>query len=53
MPRSLEADFNQVHQTLLDPAAAFGGASPTSSWCLWRVEDIFTQSLTDWVVDVR
>jgi FkbH-like protein len=46
----LEADFNQVHQTLLDPAGSLG-AEPDQLLVLWRVEDIFTQSLTEWVVD--
>jgi FkbH-like protein len=46
----VEADFNQVHQTLLDPEASLG-AAPDALLVLWRVEDIFTQSLVDWVVD--
>lgn len=45
----LEADFNQVHQTLLDPAASLGG-EPGRLLVLWRVEDIFTQSLVDWLL---
>ena len=46
----VEADFNLVHQTLLDPEASLG-AAPDALLVLWRVEDIFTQSLVDWVVD--
>src|SRR3954469_5224672 len=46
----LEADFNLVHQTLLDPEGSLGSA-PDALLVLWRVEDIFTQSLVDWVVD--
>jgi len=46
----LEAGFNQVHQTLLDPAGSLG-AEPDQLLVLWRVEDIFTQSLVDWVVE--
>ncbi len=46
----VEADFNQVHQTLLDPAASLGEL-PDQLLVLWRVEDIFSQSLVDWLVD--
>jgi FkbH-like protein len=46
----VEADFNLVHQTLLDPAGTLGSA-PDALLVLWRIEDIFTQSLVDWVVD--
>ena len=46
----VEADFNQVHQTLLDPAGSLG-ALPDQLLVLWRVEDIFSQSLVDWLVD--
>ena len=46
----LEADFNQVHQTLLDPAGSLG-AKPDQLLVLWRIEDVFTQSLVDWVVE--
>jgi hypothetical protein len=42
----VEADFNQVHQTLLDPAASLGEL-PDQLLVLWRVEDIFSQSLVD------
>ena len=45
----VEADYNQVHQTLLDPQAGLG-AMPDRLLVLWRVEDIFTQSLVDWLV---
>lgn len=45
----VEADFNQVHQTLLDPDAGLG-AKPDCLLVLWRIEDIFTQALVDWVV---
>jgi FkbH-like protein len=45
----VEADFNQVHQTLLDPAAALGEV-PDRLVVLWRVEDVLTQPLVDWIV---
>ena len=47
------ADFNQVHQTLLDPATAFDDApgGPDALVVLWRLEDVFGPALTRWVVE--
>ena len=43
------ADFNQVHQTLMDPAGSFE-TNPDRLVVLWRVEDVFEASLTEWLV---
>jgi FkbH-like protein len=46
----LAADFNQVHQTLLDPASSF--ETPIDRLVvLWRVEDVFSAALTAWVIE--
>ena len=45
----LTADYNQVHQTLMDPGSAFEHV-PDRLVVLWRVEDVFGPALTDWVV---
>lgn len=45
----LEADFNQVHQVLLDVEGTLGEV-PDRLVVLWRVEDVFTQPLVDWIV---
>ena len=47
----LEAGFNQVHQTLLDPAVEPRCRSPTSSWCCGGSRTSSAQSLVDWVVE--
>ena len=44
------ADFNQVHQTLMDVGSAFGGREPDRLVVAWRIEDIFARSLTSWVL---
>ncbi len=44
------ADYNQVHQTLMDVGSAFAGTIPDRLVVAWRIEDIFTRALTDWVV---
>lgn len=46
----LEADFNQIHQTLLDPAAGLG-VVPDQLLVLWRIEDVFAQPLVDWLIE--
>lgn len=43
-------DFNQVHQTLLDVSSAFESV-PDHLLVLWRLEDVFGQQVTDWVVN--
>jgi FkbH-like protein len=43
------ADFNQVHQTLMDPAGSFE-STPDRLLVLWRIEDVFEASLTEWLV---
>ncbi|MGN6611783.1 MAG: HAD-IIIC family phosphatase [Angustibacter sp.] len=45
----VSADFNQVHQTLMDVGSAFGSV-PDRLLVLWRVEDVFGPALTDWLV---
>jgi FkbH-like protein len=39
-PEIALADYNQVHQTCLNPAQAFGGRSPEAIVLLWRIEDL-------------
>ena len=48
--RVVVADFNQVHQTLMDVGSSFEEA-PDALVVLWRIEDIFGPALTEWVVD--
>jgi len=43
------ADYNQVHQTLLDPVGGLG-TQPDRLLVLWRIEDVFEQALTTWLV---
>ncbi|WP_183407863.1 HAD-IIIC family phosphatase [Nocardioides marmoriginsengisoli] len=46
----LVADFNQVHQTLLDPASSF--EKPLDRLLvLWRIEDVFSAAVTIWVIE--
>lgn len=45
-PRLLIADFNQVHQACLDPAAVFGEV-PQRILLLWRLEDVFDADVAD------
>lgn len=49
-PEVLVADFNQVHQTLLDPVGSFD-RPPDRLVVLWRIEDVFEQAMTDWLID--
>lgn len=42
------ADFNQIHTSLLDPDAAFGGPVDTVV-VLWRLEDVFARDLHAWM----
>ena len=44
------ADFNQIHQTLLDVGSSFD-RPPDQLVILWRIEDVFGPALTEWVVD--
>lgn len=44
------ADFNQVHQTLMDTRSAFDGREVDRLVVAWRVEDIFARSLTSWIL---
>ena len=46
------ADFNQVHQTLLDLSSSFD-EMPDRLVVLWRIEDVFGPALTTWVVGRR
>ena len=53
MPEGCEvviADFNQVHQTLMDVESAFNGQEPDRLVVAWRIEDIFTRGFTDWIL---
>ncbi len=43
------ADFNQVHQSLLDVGSSFQRA-PDQLVLVWRIEDVFGPALTEWVV---
>jgi FkbH-like protein len=42
------ADFNQVHQTLMDVSSSFE-ETPDRLVVLWRIEDIFATSFAEWV----
>lgn len=46
----LVADFNQVHQSLMDLRSAFGEREVDRLVVAWRVEDIFARSLTAWIM---
>ena len=48
--RVVAADFNQVHQTLMDVRSGFE-EPPDRLVVLWRIEDIFTAAVTDWIVE--
>jgi FkbH-like protein len=43
------ADFNQVHQSLLDVESSFE-QPPDQLVVCWRIEDVFGPALVDWVV---
>ena len=43
------ADYNQVHQSLMDPSSSFERA-PGLLVVLWRVEDVFEASLVEWIM---
>jgi FkbH-like protein len=43
------ADFNQVHQSLLDIGSSFE-QPPDQLVVCWRIEDVFGPALVDWVV---
>jgi FkbH-like protein len=45
----VSADFNQVHQSLMDVRSTFGQV-PDRLVVLWRIEDVFGPALTDWLV---
>ena len=45
----VSADFNQVHQTLMDVRSSFEEL-PDRLLVLWRIEDVFGPALTEWVV---
>src|SRR6478735_252681 len=44
------ADFNQVHQTLMDVSSSFA-ETPDRLVVLWRIEDIFATALAEWVIE--
>ncbi|WP_067440419.1 HAD-IIIC family phosphatase [Nocardioides jensenii] len=44
------ADYNQVHQTLMDPGSSFD-RPPDRLLVMWRIEDLFGSALTAWLVD--
>ncbi|WP_385907530.1 HAD-IIIC family phosphatase [Terrabacter sp. GCM10028922] len=44
------ADYNQVHQTLLDVTTSFD-RPPDRLVVLWRIEDVFGPAITEWVVE--
>jgi FkbH-like protein len=48
--RVVTADFNQVHQTLMDVSSSFE-EMPDRLVVLWRVEDIFASAFTGWVIE--
>ena len=43
------ADYNQVHQSLMDPSSSFE-RTPDRLVVLWRVEDVFEASLVEWIM---
>lgn len=48
--RVVSADFNQIHQTLMDLRSSFDPV-PDRLVVLWRIEDVFGPALTEWVVE--
>ena len=46
----VSADFNQLHQTLMDVRSSFEQV-PDLLVVLWRIEDVFGPALTEWVVE--
>jgi len=47
-PRFATGPYNQIHQTCLEPAAAFEGVAVDCICIIWRMEEILEPDLTSW-----